>query len=54
MVRWMDAHGPRLRRGLIAGLVLLALYAYFLRPLLSAWAGGDGNTAPASGPSRRS
>ena len=31
--------------------MLLALYAYFLRPLLSAWAGGDGNTQPASGPS---
>jgi hypothetical protein len=29
-----------------AGAVLLALYAYFLRPRLSAWAGGDGNTSP--------
>ena len=48
-----DAHGPLARRGLIAGLVLLALYAYFLRPLLSTWAGGDGNTRRLSGPSRR-
>jgi dolichyl-phosphate-mannose-protein mannosyltransferase len=46
VVRWMDAHGPLLRRGVSAGVVVLALYAYFLRPLLSAWAGGDGNTGP--------
>ena len=46
LVRWMETHGPLVRRGLIAGLVLLALYAYFLRPLLSAWAGGAGNTSP--------
>ena len=46
LVRWMETHGPLLRRGLIAGLGLLALYAYFLRPLLSAWAGGKGNTSP--------
>jgi len=46
VARWMDAHGPLMRRGLSAGLVLLALYAYFLRPHLSAWAGGDGNTGP--------
>jgi len=46
LVRWMETHGPLLRRALIAGLVLLALYAYFLRPLLSAWAGGDGNITP--------
>jgi hypothetical protein len=32
-----------LRRLLIVALVLLAAYAYFLRPYLSAWAGGDGN-----------
>ncbi len=38
--------GPRarlLRRLLVATLVLLAVYAYFMRPRLSAWAGGDGN-----------
>jgi len=46
LVRWMETHGALARRGLIAGLVLLALYAYFLRPHLSAWAGGDGNTGP--------
>ncbi len=42
-VVWLEAHGERLRLGLMAGLVALGLYAYFLRPLLSAWAGGDGN-----------
>jgi hypothetical protein len=31
-------------KGVVSGLLaLLALYAYFVRPLLSAWAGGDGN-----------
>jgi len=34
---------PALRSGICAALVLLALYAYFLRPALSAWAGADGN-----------
>jgi hypothetical protein len=46
LVRWMEAHGPLLRRAVSAGVVVLALYAYFLRPLLSAWAGADGNTSP--------
>jgi len=46
VIHWMDANGPLLRRALVAGVVLLALYAYFLRPHLSAWAGGDGNTTP--------
>jgi len=45
-LRWTATHGPLLRRALSAGVVLLALYAYFLRPQLSAWAGGDGNTTP--------
>jgi hypothetical protein len=45
-VGWADTHGPQLRRVIAAGVVLLALYAYFLRPQLSAWAGGDGNTSP--------
>jgi Dolichyl-phosphate-mannose-protein mannosyltransferase len=45
-VAWTAAHGPLLRRALQAGVVLLALYAYFLRPHLSAWAGADGNTSP--------
>jgi hypothetical protein len=45
-VHWIDVHGLRVRRVLSAGIVLLALYAYFVRPHLSAWAGGDGNTSP--------
>ncbi len=45
LVVWLEAKGERLRLGLMAGLVALALYACFLRPLLSAWAGGDGNDA---------
>jgi hypothetical protein len=47
LVRGMEDRGPRLRRAVIASAVVLALYAYFLRPLLSAWAGADGNTSPA-------
>jgi hypothetical protein len=43
VVAWMDTHGPLLRRALMAALVAAALFAYFVRPLLSAWAGGDGN-----------
>jgi hypothetical protein len=35
--------GPGLRRGIAVALLLLAAYAYFLRPQLSAWAGADGN-----------
>ena len=46
VVRWADTHGSLLRRLITAGVVILALYAYFLRPQLSAWAGGDGNTSP--------
>src|SRR5207237_1764872 len=41
--RFLEAHGQRLRRGLMWVVVLLAAYAYALRPALSAWAGGDGN-----------
>jgi hypothetical protein len=40
---WTAEHGPLLRRLARAALVVLALYAYFLRPRLSAWAGADGN-----------
>jgi hypothetical protein len=40
---WMEAHGPLLRRLAVGGVGALALYAYFLRPQLSAWAGADGN-----------
>lgn len=38
-------HAPGLRRAGITVLLLLAAYAYFLRPQLSAWAGGDGNVS---------
>jgi len=38
-------HGKALRTTLAAGITLLCLYSYFLRPALSAWAGGDGNLA---------
>jgi len=36
-------HETALRRGAAVAVVALALYAYFLRPMLSAWAGADGN-----------
>jgi hypothetical protein len=42
-VRLLEAHGGALRASLATLLVAGALYAYFLRPLLSAWAGADGN-----------
>lgn len=41
--RALEGRTPALRGVIMAGLVALALYAYFGRPLLSAWAGGDGN-----------
>jgi hypothetical protein len=43
LVRRAETHAPALRTGVALGLVLLALYACFLRPALSAWAGADGN-----------
>jgi hypothetical protein len=43
LVRRAEAHAPALRTGAALGLVVLALYACFLRPALSAWAGADGN-----------
>jgi hypothetical protein len=43
LVRRME-RSERLLKNVATGVVVtLALYAYFLRPLLSAWAGGDGN-----------
>jgi hypothetical protein len=39
----LEGRTPALRAAIMAGLVVLAGYAYFARPLLSAWAGGDGN-----------
>ena len=40
---WTDRHERTLRRAAAGVVVVLAAYAYFLRPHLSAWAGGDGN-----------
>jgi Dolichyl-phosphate-mannose-protein mannosyltransferase len=42
-VRLLEEHGGALRASLMAAVATLALYAYFLRPWLSAWAGADGN-----------
>jgi hypothetical protein len=41
--RRAQAHQEGLRSALALAVVVLALYAYFLRPALSAWAGADGN-----------
>jgi hypothetical protein len=50
--RFLDGLGPAFserlkgdtfKKAAVTGLAILALYAYFLRPSLSAWAGGDGN-----------
>jgi hypothetical protein len=43
LVRRAEAHQQAMRTAVTLALVLLALYAYFLRPALSAWAGADGN-----------
>jgi Dolichyl-phosphate-mannose-protein mannosyltransferase len=43
LVRALESHKSLLQRAAITLVVGLALYAYFLRPSLSAWAGGDGN-----------
>lgn len=40
---WLARREAALKTALMAALVALAGYAYFVRPLLSAWAGGDGN-----------
>ncbi len=45
LVQALETHGEALRGASVGAVVLLASYAYFLRPLLSAWAGGDGNDA---------
>jgi dolichyl-phosphate-mannose-protein mannosyltransferase len=39
----LERHGPRARSAAMAALAVLAAYAYWLRPMLSAWAGADGN-----------
>ena len=43
LARFLDRYQGVLRDAGTGALVLLLLYAYFLRPQLSAWAGGDGN-----------
>lgn len=42
-LQWAATHGPLLQQLVLGVVALLALYAYFLRPHLSAWAGADGN-----------
>jgi hypothetical protein len=39
----LERSGARLRSAVMAAVVVLAAYAYWLRPALSAWAGADGN-----------
>ena len=51
LVRRAPAHQEALRSALALALVLLALYAYLLRPALSAWAGADGNDPALAVPS---
>jgi Dolichyl-phosphate-mannose-protein mannosyltransferase len=43
LVRLLESHVEALRTASTGLVVVLAAYAYFLRPSLSAWAGGDGN-----------
>lgn len=43
LVQALERHEAALQRSLSAAVVILAAYAYFLRPKLSAWAGADGN-----------
>lgn len=42
-VEALETHGGTLRDTIAGALVLAFAYAYLLRPLLSAWAGADGN-----------
>lgn len=42
-VEALETHGGTLRNAVAGALVLAFAYAYLLRPLLSAWAGADGN-----------
>lgn len=43
LVRFVAGRGEALRTLLIVALAGIALYAYFLRPQISVWAGADGN-----------
>jgi hypothetical protein len=47
---WLRDAGTRWLPKMAAALVLLAAYAYFVRPVLSAWAGADGTDPAASTP----
>ena len=40
---FLERRGARLRSAVMAAVVVLAAYAYWLRPALSAWSGADGN-----------
>jgi hypothetical protein len=42
-LQWAAEHGPLLQQLALGIIALLTLYAYFLRPHLSAWAGAHGN-----------
>jgi hypothetical protein len=39
----LERHGEHIRGATMAAVAVLAVYAYWLRPALSAWAGADGN-----------
>ena len=39
----LERHGARARSAVMLAVAVLAAYAYWLRPALSAWAGADGN-----------
>ncbi|HVQ29847.1 MAG TPA: glycosyltransferase family 39 protein, partial [Vicinamibacteria bacterium] len=43
LAQLVERHEASLRRAGVVALLLLSAYAFFLRPSLSAWAGGDGN-----------
>ncbi|HEX6738359.1 MAG TPA: hypothetical protein VF310_08815, partial [Vicinamibacteria bacterium] len=45
LLRRLEARQEALRTAAVAALAVLVLYACFLRPQLSAWAGADGNPA---------
>jgi hypothetical protein len=45
LVRRLGERQDSLKTGVVAAIAAATLYLYFIRPLLSAWAGGDGNRA---------
>jgi hypothetical protein len=49
LARRIHERGGALRAGLVAAIAGLSLYLYFVRPVLSVWAGGDGNDAVSRG-----